>query len=70
MKLPASRQIVRRAAMPRTVRPAAPAGALAPAAQPTMPEDAALYECACGLSFMAAVSTFVTCPTCGHAQLW
>jgi hypothetical protein len=39
-------------------------------ARPTTPEDAALYVCGCGISFKAAVSTYVTCPTCGHGQLW
>jgi hypothetical protein len=34
------------------------------------PEDAALYLCGCGKSFTAAVSTWVTCPACGHEQAW
>jgi hypothetical protein len=34
------------------------------------PEDAALYRCHCGLSFAAAVTTCVACPTCGTGQAW
>jgi hypothetical protein len=34
------------------------------------PEDAALYTCGCGKGFVAAVTTSVTCPSCGHGQLW
>jgi hypothetical protein len=35
-----------------------------------LPEDAARYMCECGVGFTAAVTTFVTCPTCGHGQAW
>lgn len=34
------------------------------------PQDAALYQCDCGLRFLAAVSTSVGCPDCGHHQAW
>jgi hypothetical protein len=34
------------------------------------PEDAALYQCHCGNSFTAAVTTCVTCPSCGTGQVW
>jgi hypothetical protein len=34
------------------------------------PEDAALYTCECGEGFTAAVTTSVTCPSCGHGQVW
>jgi hypothetical protein len=34
------------------------------------PEDAALYLCRCGRSFMAAVTTCVACPSCGTGQPW
>jgi hypothetical protein len=34
------------------------------------PEDRALYACACGHAFTAAVSTSVGCPRCGTAQAW
>jgi hypothetical protein len=34
------------------------------------PEDRALYRCGCGSSFPAAVSTTVTCPSCGSPQAW
>jgi hypothetical protein len=37
---------------------------------PTAPEDAALYVCGCGNAFTAAVTTGVTCPSCGHGQAW
>jgi hypothetical protein len=33
-------------------------------------EDAALYSCACGYVFKAAVTTDVGCPHCGSAQAW
>jgi hypothetical protein len=33
-------------------------------------EDAALYSCACGYVFKAAVTTSVGCPHCGSAQAW
>ena len=33
-------------------------------------QDAALYNCACGYIFKAAVSTEVGCPHCGSAQAW
>lgn len=42
--------------------------ASAPAA--LAPEDAALYMCGCGEGFTAGVTTSVTCPSCGHGQLW
>ena len=35
-----------------------------------VPEDAALYVCGCGNAFTAAVTTGVTCPSCGHGQAW
>ncbi|MEA2126382.1 MAG: hypothetical protein QOI80_3164 [Solirubrobacteraceae bacterium] len=34
------------------------------------PQDQALYECSCGTSFTAAVSTSVGCPHCGSGQAW
>ena len=34
------------------------------------PQDKALYECACGETFTAAVSTDVGCPRCGCDQAW
>jgi hypothetical protein len=40
------------------------------AAAGLVPEDAARYECDCGEGFTAAVTTCVTCPSCGHGQLW
>jgi hypothetical protein len=33
-------------------------------------QDAALYSCACGYVFKAAVTTSVGCPHCGSAQAW
>jgi hypothetical protein len=42
--------------------------ALRPAGQ--VPEDAALYQCHCGHSFTAAVTTCVACPSCGTGQPW
>ena len=33
-------------------------------------QDSALYSCACGYVFKAAVSTEVGCPHCGSAQAW
>ena len=33
-------------------------------------QDSALYNCACGYIFKAAVSTEVGCPHCGSAQAW
>jgi hypothetical protein len=36
----------------------------------TVPEDAARYVCECGAGFIAAVTTCVTCPSCGHGQAW
>jgi DNA-directed RNA polymerase subunit RPC12/RpoP len=33
-------------------------------------EDEALYVCGCGTAFTAAVTTDVTCPSCGHGQAW
>jgi hypothetical protein len=40
------------------------------AAAGLVPEDAARYECDCGEGFTAAVTTCVTCPSCGHGQVW
>jgi hypothetical protein len=40
------------------------------AAPGAVPEDAALYTCECGEGFTAAVTTSVTCPSCGHGQAW
>jgi hypothetical protein len=34
------------------------------------PEDRALYQCPCGCTFEASVSTTVGCPHCGGAQAW
>ena len=34
------------------------------------PEDLALYSCACGFAFKAAVTTSVGCPHCGTEQAW
>lgn len=34
------------------------------------PIDRAHYECNCGHSFRAAVSTSVPCPRCGQGQAW
>ena len=34
------------------------------------PQDRALYNCACGYVFTAAVSTSVGCPHCGTSQAW
>ena len=34
------------------------------------PQDRALYNCACGFVFTAAVSTSVGCPHCGTGQAW
>ena len=34
------------------------------------PQDRALYTCACGYAFTAAVSTSVGCPHCGTSQAW
>ena len=34
------------------------------------PQDSALYQCACGCRFHAAVSTSVGCPACGGGQAW
>jgi hypothetical protein len=42
----------------------------APRAAGRSPEDAALYLCHCGSRFMAAVTTCVTCPSCGTRQAW
>ena len=33
-------------------------------------QDAALYSCACGYVFTAAVTTSVGCPHCGTDQAW
>ena len=35
-----------------------------------LPQDVALYACACGCAFKAEVSTSVGCPSCGTAQAW
>jgi hypothetical protein len=40
------------------------------AAAGLVPEDAARYRCDCGEGFTAAVTTCVTCPSCGHGQAW
>jgi hypothetical protein len=40
------------------------------AAAVRVPEDSALYLCECGEGFTAAVTTSVTCPSCGHGQAW
>jgi hypothetical protein len=40
------------------------------AAAGLVPEDAASYRCDCGEGFTAAVTTCVTCPSCGHGQVW
>ncbi|HEY0516983.1 MAG TPA: hypothetical protein VGD00_07665 [Solirubrobacteraceae bacterium] len=34
------------------------------------PLDRAVYTCACGCLFSAAVSTTVSCPHCGTGQAW
>jgi hypothetical protein len=34
------------------------------------PDDRALYSCACGYAFKAAVTTTVGCPHCGQTQAW
>ena len=34
------------------------------------PQDEAVYNCACGFVFSAAVSASVGCPHCGGAQAW
>lgn len=34
------------------------------------PLDHALYSCACGYVFDAAVTTTVACPHCGDSQAW
>jgi hypothetical protein len=34
------------------------------------PQDRALYECDCGATFVAPVSTSVGCPHCGCGQAW
>jgi hypothetical protein len=34
------------------------------------PLDVASYNCACGLTFSASVSTTVACPHCGAEQDW
>jgi hypothetical protein len=51
---------------PKPDRPAArPRRRLEPAT-----EDQAMYSCACGYIFQAAVSTSVGCPHCGGSQAW
>jgi hypothetical protein len=40
------------------------------AAAVRVPEDSALYLCECGEGFTAAVTTSVTCPSCGDSQAW
>ena len=59
-----------------------PASGLAAGAAPPSPrsrernkranvsQDAALYSCACGYVFKAAVTTSVGCPHCGTDQAW
>jgi hypothetical protein len=42
----------------------------ATAAVALVPEDSALYTCECGEGFTAAVTTCVTCPSCGGGQAW
>jgi hypothetical protein len=64
----------------RPPRPAARATPPAPArcADPDVerarlaggPVDEAVYTCACGYLFSAAVSTTVACPHCGTDQAW
>jgi hypothetical protein len=34
------------------------------------PDDTAVYACACGCTFRAAVTTTVACPDCGTLQAW
>jgi hypothetical protein len=46
------------------------AGRRVAAAAARVPEDSALYLCECGEGFTAAVTTSVTCPSCGHGQAW
>jgi hypothetical protein len=46
------------------------AGRRVTAAAVRVPEDSALYLCECGEGFTAAVTTSVTCPSCGHGQVW
>jgi Zn finger protein HypA/HybF involved in hydrogenase expression len=46
------------------------AGRHVAAAAVRVPEDSALYLCECGEGFTAAVTTSVTCPSCGHGQAW
>ena len=62
-------------ASPRTLRrvPLEPVARTRPAAMRRAgqtPEDAALYQCQCGHSFTAAVTTCAMCPSCGAAQAW
>ena len=57
-----SARLDRVAARPVDRRRSAPPGGV--------PEDAALYLCDCGEGFRAAVTTSVTCPSCGHGQAW
>ena len=70
-----TRRHERRSARARSPRPPRPA-ALRDAPEPTAarrgggPQDRALYSCACGYSFMAAVTTSVGCPHCGAEQAW
>ncbi len=57
----------RRAAAPSTSRHRSPEQRVRQAGGP---EDRALYSCACGYAFQAAVSTTVDCPHCGDQQSW
>jgi hypothetical protein len=54
-------------------RPAADVGVLAAEQRLRSsggPDDRARYHCACGLAFLAPVSTTVGCPHCGTRQSW
>jgi hypothetical protein len=37
---------------------------------PIVPEDTAVYACACGNTFTAAVTATVICPVCRDGQAW
>jgi hypothetical protein len=62
-------RLLRRGSEPAAVAPREPRPQPERRADPA-PEDRAIYTCACGLVFSAAVSTSVDCPHCGHAQAW
>jgi hypothetical protein len=48
-----------------------PAPVLQSASPPPMvPEDTAVYACACGNTFTAAVTATVICPVCRDGQAW